>query len=304
MVTEYHIPVLLNTAVSYLINPVIKNHVLVDGTLGGGSYSKLICESVPSGSRLIAIDKDENSISFAAEILKDYSEKISIRQGNFADVGQIVSEEGFVSITGIVLDLGLSSYQLNEEAGFSFMKNTPLDMRADKNSELDAKTILNEYREKELTEIFEEYGEISKASRLSKAVAEARRRQAIETTEDFIKIIKREYGFKSTLPVKFLSKLFQALRIAVNDELNDLRKVLNDAFGIMVEGGRIVVVSYHSLEDRIVKNFFREHSEKAVQAGKALKILTKKVVTPEYSEVRSNTRSRSAKLRAAEVIIA
>jgi len=304
LVTEYHIPVLLNTAVSYLINPVIRNHVLVDGTLGGGSYSKLICESVRGGSRLIAIDKDENSITFAADKLKEYGDKISIRQGNFADVGRIVSDEGFVSITGMVLDLGLSSFQLNEEAGFSFMKNTPLDMRADKNSKLDARTILNEYREKELTEIFEEYGEISKALRLSKAVAEARRKKGIETTEDFIKIIKREYGFKSALPVKFLSKLFQALRIAVNDELNDLKRVLSDAFGIMAEGGRIVVVSYHSLEDRIVKNFFREHSEKTAQAGKALKILTKKVVTPEYPEVRSNPRSRSAKLRAAEVVVA
>lgn len=303
MVTEYHIPVLLNTAVSFLINPVIRDHVLVDGTLGGGGYTKLICGGISDKSKVIAIDKDENAIAHTTNKLGEFRDKILFTQGNFADVKRIVSDAGFASITGIVLDLGLSSYQLNEEDGFSFMKSTPLDMRADKSAALDARTILNEYRESELTEIFEEYGEISRASRLSKAVVDARRKQSIETTEDFIKIIKREYGFKASMPVKFLSKLFQALRIAVNDELNDLKTVLSGTMEILIEGGRIVVVSYHSLEDRIVKNFFREHSEKAIQGGKALKILTKKVVVPEYSEVRSNPRSRSAKLRAAEVVL-
>ncbi|MCE1164825.1 MAG: 16S rRNA (cytosine(1402)-N(4))-methyltransferase RsmH [Bacteroidetes bacterium] len=303
MVTEYHIPVLLNTAVSFLINPVIRDHVIVDGTLGGGSYTRLICESISDKSKIIAIDKDENAIAHTTNNLGEYRDKILFAKGNFADVKRIVSDVGYASITGIVLDLGLSSYQLNEEDGFSFMKNTPLDMRADKSAALDARTILNEYRESELTEIFEEYGEVSRASRLSKAVADARRKQSIETTEDFIKIIKREYGFKATMPVKFLSKLFQALRIAVNDELNDLKTVLSGTMEILIEGGRIVVVSYHSLEDRIVKNFFREHSEKTVQGGKALKILTKKVIVPEYSEVRMNSRSRSAKLRAAEAVV-
>jgi len=219
-------------------------------------------------------------------------------------VKKIVSDAGFSLITGIVLDLGLSSYQLNEEAGFSFQKNTVLDMRADKNSKLDAKTILNEYGEKQLTEIFEGFGEVAKAGRLSKAITEYRYKNRIETTEDFIKIIKREYGFKKDMPVKFLSKLFQALRIAVNDELNDLKKVLEDAFEILAEGGRIVVISYHSLEDRIVKNFFRDNSEKKSDAVKVLKILTKKVVMPEYEETKLNPKSRSAKLRAAEAVIA
>jgi 16S rRNA (cytosine1402-N4)-methyltransferase len=304
LVTEYHIPVLLNTAVSYLINPVIQKHILVDGTLGGGSYSRLICESISDESKLICIDKDIHAIKFTTEVLAEYKNKILIRQGNFADVKQITADAGFDSITGIVLDLGLSSYQLNEESGFSFMKNTVLDMRADKDSELDAKTILNEYREKELTEIFESYGEVAKASRLSRAIIEHRYKSKFETTDDFIKVIKREYDFKKDMPVKFLSKIFQALRIAVNDELNDLKKVLESSFEIIADGGRIVVISYHSLEDRIVKNFFRDNSEKKSEGKKALKILTKKVIMPAYEEVKSNSKSRSAKLRAAEAVLA
>jgi len=287
--------------ISYLINPNIENHIIVDGTLGGGGYSESIINSIDEKSKLICIDKDINAINHSSKRLENKSSNIFFKQGNFAEIKNIVNELGFSSVTGIVVDLGLSSFQLNHEDGFSFMNDTVLDMRADKNSLLTAHQILNEFKENELTEIFESYGEIKKAGRLSKAIYEYRKSKKIETTVDFIMIIQREYDLKKSMPVKFLSKVFQALRIAVNDELNDLTKLLTASFEILSNGGRIVVVSYHSLEDRIVKNFFKERQIKDDEP-RGLKILTKKVVMPEYDEVKRNSKARSAKLRAAEVV--
>jgi 16S rRNA (cytosine1402-N4)-methyltransferase len=300
--TEYHIPVLLDTMIMYLLNPEIDKHIIVDGTLGGGGYSELIVNSFKGDSKLICIDKDINAINHSSKRLESKATNILYRQGNFADIKNIINEFGFSSVTGIVVDLGLSSYQLNHEEGFSFMNDTILDMRADKNSSLDAQQILNQYSESELTDIFESYGEIKKAGRLSRAIINFRKIKRIETTGEFIKIIQREYELKKSVPVKFLSKVFQALRIAVNDELNDLERLLTDSLEVLSEGGRIVVVSYHSLEDRIVKNFFKSREFKN-EDEKGFKILTKKVVMPEYEEVRRNSKARSAKLRAAEVIV-
>jgi 16S rRNA (cytosine1402-N4)-methyltransferase len=276
--------------------------VIFDGTLGGGGYSELICEKISAGSKLISVDKDLNAIEYSKNRLENWKEKISLCRGNFADVKNIAGNLGYSGITGIVLDLGLSSYQLNAEDGFSFMRDTGLDMRSDKNSELCASDILNGYTEKELTDVFVEYGEIGNAERLSKAVCSYRALQKFNTTGDLKNAVKNEYGFKSGVPVKFLAKIFQALRIEVNGELADLVKVLNDSFELLVNGGRIVVICYHSLEDRLVKNFFRKYYYKTVGSGKAFNILTKKVIKPDYTEVRKNPRARSAKLRAAEVI--
>ena len=302
MKTEYHIPVLLDNMNSYLINPKIQHHIIVDGTLGGGGYSELIVNSINGDSKLICIDKDINAIIHSSEKLQSKAKNILFKQGNFAEIKNIINEFGFNYVTGIVVDLGLSSYQLNFEDGFSFMKDTKLDMRADKSSTLTAYQILNDYKEFELTNIFESYGEIKKAIRLSQSIINFRNSKKIETTGDFIKIIQREYELKKSIPVKFLSKVFQALRIAVNDELNDLEKLLNDSYNILSNGGRIVVVSYHSLEDRIVKNFFKDKEMKG-NDNRGLKVLTKKVVTPDYEEVKRNSKARSAKLRAAEVVV-
>lgn len=303
MKTEYHIPVLLDIMNMYLINPNIEKHIIVDGTLGGGGYSELIVNSIKGESKLICIDKDINAINHSSKRLESKTANILFRQGNFAEVKNIANDFGFSNVTGIVVDLGLSSYQLDHEDGFSFMNDTRLDMRADKNSSLDASQILNEYRESELTNIFESYGEIKKASRLSRAVINFRKTKKIETTGEFIKIIQKEYELHKSIPVKFLSKVFQALRIAVNDELNDLERLLAGSLEVLSNGGRIVVVSYHSLEDRIVKNFFKSNEMKDDMI-KGFKILTKKVVMPEYEEVKRNSKARSAKLRAAEVVIA
>lgn len=303
MKTEYHIPVLLDTMNMYLINPNIEKHIIVDGTLGGGGYSELIVNSIKGESKLICIDKDINAINHSSKRLESKAANILFKQGNFAEVKNIANDFGFSNVTGIVVDLGLSSYQLDHEDGFSFMNDTRLDMRADKNSSLDAAQILNEYRESELTNIFESYGEIKKASRLSRAVINFRKTKKIETTGEFIKIIQKEYELHKSIPVKFLSKVFQALRIAVNDELNDLERLLAGSLEVLSNGGRIVVVSYHSLEDRIVKNFFKSNEMKD-DMSRGFKILTKKVVMPEYEEVKRNSKARSAKLRAAEVVIA
>ncbi|MFA7360138.1 MAG: 16S rRNA (cytosine(1402)-N(4))-methyltransferase RsmH [Candidatus Kapaibacterium sp.] len=299
MISVYHTPVLMDIAISYLINPLIKEEIIVDGTLGGGSYTESILKKISDKGKLISIDKDLNALEHSRERFKNYKKNLYILNGNFANIRNIAAELNINSITGLVLDLGLSSYQLNSEDGFSFLKDTPLDMRADKDSEKTASDIVNEYSEKELTDIFETYGEIKNAKRLSKAIMESRRKNKITTTSDFVRIVQREYDMKKNIPSKFFSKIFQALRIEVNNELSDLEKVLEDAFDIMQNGGRIVVISYHSLEDRIVKEFFRNKKSDR----REIRILTKKVVKPDYKEVKNNNRARSAKLRAAEVIL-
>jgi len=238
-------------------------------------------------------------------------EKIIFANGNFGDLKEILSELNIEKITGLVLDLGLSSYQLEAEDGFSFMKDTELDMRAYKKDEVTAADILNSYKKEELSELFENFGDIGKADRLSKAIIEKRKIKKFRTTFDLVEIIREEYKINKKDEIDFLAKIFQALRIEVNRELENLEKVLKDSVELTEKEGRIVIVSYHSLEDRIVKNFFKEES-KNFKAGNnpffddlvtpKLKILTKKPVLPTAEEIKLNIRSRSAKLRAAEII--
>lgn len=299
MNSVYHTPVLLDTAISYLINPLIKEEIIVDGTLGGGGYTESILREISDKGKVISIDKDLNALEYSKERFKSNNKNLYILNENFANVKKAAAGLNLNTITGLVLDLGLSTYQLNSEDGFSFLKDTPLDMRADKDSEKTASEIVNEYSERELINIFETYGEIKNAKRLARAIIESRRKNRITTTAELVKLVQREYGMKKDIPVKFFSKIFQALRIEVNNELSDLSKVLEDGFDMMQDGGRIVVVSYHSLEDRIVKEFFKNQK----RDDREIKILTKKVIKPEYKEVKNNNRARSAKLRAAEVVL-
>lgn len=299
MNSVYHTPVLLDTAISYLINPLIKEEIIVDGTLGGGGYTESILRKISDKGKVISIDKDLNALEYFKERFKSNNKNLYILNENFANVKKAAAGLNLNTITGLVLDLGLSTYQLNSEDGFSFLKDTPLDMRADKDSEKTASEIVNEYSERELINIFETYGEIKNAKRLARAIIESRRKSRITTTAELVKLVQREYGMKKDIPVKFFSKIFQALRIEVNNELSDLSKVLEDGFDMMQDGGRIVVVSYHSLEDRIVKEFFKNQK----RDDREIKILTKKVIKPEYKEVKNNNRARSAKLRAAEVVL-
>lgn len=310
MDTEFHIPVLLNNAVELLINPEIKEHILVDGTTGGGGYSRKICETCNYLNLLLCFDKDLNALNFSKKKLSAYSEKVKFVNENFANVKKVTDELGIKNISGLILDLGLSNYQLTDEEGFSYLKNTLLDMRADKRKTLTAKSVLNTYDKDELVKVFMEYGEIGNEERLVSAIVNTRKRKNLETTFDINNIVETEYKIKSTALYKFLSKIYQAIRIEVNGELDDLKKVLEDSFELLINGGRLVVVSYHSLEDRIVKNFIKEkafspsvskYGREIVSREKKLKIITKKAVQADRFEVSSNPKSRSAKLRAAEV---
>ena len=306
---EFHIPVLLNEAVEYLLNPEIEDQIIADCTLGGGGYSELICSKTSSNSRMLCIDKDLNAIEFAKERLKEYSNKTIFVNDNFGNLKQILKDNGIEKLTGIVMDLGLSSYQLEAEEGFSFMKDTDLDMRAFKKDELTAEWILNKYDEGDLIKVFEEYGEIGNAERLAGAVIRRRKTGDIKTTFDVVNLMDDEYSIDKKNRVKFLAKIFQALRIEVNNELKNLEKVLKDSAEMLEKGGRLVVVSYHSLEDRPVKNFLKENSkrekvskykESELINEPAFRLLTKKAIVPDHKEVKLNPRARSAKLRAAE----
>jgi 16S rRNA (cytosine1402-N4)-methyltransferase len=306
---DFHIPVLLNKAVGLLINPEIEKHILVDGTTGGGGYSKKICETCETLNLLICFDKDLNALSFSKKNLTAVSDKIKFVNENFANIKQVVRDFGIDKISGLILDLGLSNYQLTDEDGFSYLRNTQLDMRADKMNKLTAAEILSSYDKENLIRIFRDYGEIGNEERLSNAVINSRKKKKLNTTFDLNEIIETEYRVKSIALNKFLSKIYQALRIEVNGELDDLRKVLEDSFELLENKGRLVIVSYHSLEDRIVKNFIKEkaftpsvskYSKTETKETKKLKILTKKAILPDRTEVNSNPKSRSAKLRVAE----
>lgn len=319
MNNEYHYPVLLYKAIEYLLNPFFKKHTIVDGTTGGGSYSEAIAEKISDDSRLICIDKDIHAIEFASLRLQKYHAKVIFEKGNFADIRTYVNKNGYNEISGLVLDLGLSNYQLKSEPGFSYMRDTVLDMRADKNSDFTAEELVNNYEVDELVGVFENYGEIGNSERLAKAIISSRKQNIIKTTGMLSEVIRNEYHLsgtnKSAYANKFLSKIYQALRIEVNGELNDLKKVLEESFRLLADRGRIVIISYHSLEDRIVKQYFREKSDKYFRKtflkggnhehfseNRKINILTKKVVIPDYKERAENPKSRSAKLRAAEII--
>jgi len=308
---EYHVPVLLHTAVKFLINEELPAQIIVDGTLGGGGYTELICETIGDDDKVIAIDKDINALEFADSKLERFRSKILYVNGNFADIGKIFAKIGIRSISGLVLDLGLSSYQLESEDGFSFMKDTPLDMRAYKQDKLTAADILNEYTAEKLSVIFEEFGDIGAAKRLAAMIFHRRKVKKFATTFDIVNVIREGYKISKKNEIDFLAKIFQALRIEVNNEMKNLEMVLEDSMEYLVRGGRIVVISYHSLEDRRVKNFFRREASDKIESNdpygskskeKRLKILTKKPVLPDAKEIRMNSRARSAKLRAAEKV--
>jgi len=298
---DFHIPVLSHKAVEYLINPSLNDLIIVDGTTGGGGYSEIICKQLQNSGKLICFDKDLNALSFTQKRLSWCQAKIEFVNGNFGNLKEELNKSGIDRISGIVLDLGLSSYQLEKEDGFSYMRNTPLDMRADLRDKETASDLINSKPRRELEIMFSYYGEIGNAGRLADLIAEKRKRRKIETTGELIEVINSGYNLSKSGAYDFYSKIFQALRIAVNNELENLRDVLNDSLDILEEGGRLVVVSYHSLEDRMVKNFMRDNKATKKGDGK-LKVLTKKALTPGEEEIKENRRSRSAKLRAAEKI--
>lgn len=305
-----HIPVLLNQTIENLnIKP---GGVYVDCTLGGAGHSSEIVKRIQPGGTLIGIDQDQNAINAAKQKLDAYKENVIYVKDNFRNLKKAIINSGFEKVDGILMDIGVSSHQLDEEErGFSYMNEGPLDMRMDITRPISAETIVNGADFAELKRIIKDYGEEKWADRIAKFICQEREKYRISTTYQLVDIIKmaipaaarREGGH----PAK---RTFQALRIAVNEELDVLETALHDAVDMLNIGGRLVVITFHSLEDRIVKNIFNQMERPCTcpseipvcVCGKEpqLKVLTRKPLTADEVELENNSRSKSAKLRAAE----
>lgn len=286
---DYHKPVLVEKVLEFLM--VKPDGVYVDATLGGGGHTERILEKLSPTGVLIGIDADMDAVEYSK---KRFGEKIFIFRSNFSHLPEILSLKNILSIDGILFDLGISSFQIdNPQKGFSFSKNGVLDMRFDKRQKIDARYIVNNYSEFDLASIIYKYGEEKHSRKIAKKIVNERVINPINTTSELSSIIESVVGKKFLN--KTLARVFQALRIEVNQELETLRKALETSIELLNTSGRIVVISYHSLEDRIVKNIFKMLSQK-----KMLNILTKRPVIPDFTELLENPRSRSAKLRAAE----
>jgi len=282
-----HIPVLFQEVLENLISN--ENGVFVDATVGAAGHS-LGLLGRHSKLHLIGIDRDQEALERSREALKVYSDRVTLVRGNFGDMKELLHGAGIRSIDGALFDLGISSYQLQSGRGFSFVDDEELDMRMDRTQDLTAYDIVNSYRQDEIARILYEYGEEWQSRRIAKAIFESRKKDRIRTGRQLAEIIasvKRRTG--RTHPA---TKSFQALRIAVNDELQSLVKGMSGAIELLSPGSRIGIITFHSLEDRIVKERFRNDS--------TLTVLTRKPVRPGPGEVRSNPRSRSAKLRIAQ----
>ena len=300
---------LANVVLSYLVTDL--KGVYVDATVGGGGHAERILEKLEREGRVVALDRDGNAVTFAQERLSKYGDRVRIVRANFAEVGTIVERLGIDKTFGILLDLGVSSYQVDEEGrGFSFQRNEGIDMRMDQRQELSGWTVVNRYSQDLLADLLRQYGEEKHARRIAKSIVQRREERPLNSTRDLVDIVRSVVGGKHVQ--KSLARVFQAIRIEVNQELKNLHKALHDTVDVLRVGGRIVVISYHSLEDRIVKEFFRAEAAASIPSGtklipdrprqQLLRILTKRPIVPGRAEVMVNSRARSAKLRAAERI--
>ena len=304
--TDYHIPVLLTEVMRFMAPS--EGKVIVDGTLGGGGHTEAMLNA---GATVIGVDQDTQALAYARERLESFGDRFTAVQGNFSTMPTLLSELGYPQVDGILIDIGVSSWQLDEaDRGFSFGKEGPLDMRMDRSTGKTAADLVNGCSEQELKTIFREYGEERAAGRIARRMVERREKKAFTTTTDLAEficsIIPR--GGKSH-PA---TRIFQALRIAVNDELGVLRELLENAASLLRSGGRLVVITFHSLEDRIVKQFLRNASLEEIDRKEwpaprpnpdfHYRLLTRRPVVATGDEVKRNKRSRSAKLRAAEKI--
>ncbi|NQT06067.1 MAG: 16S rRNA (cytosine(1402)-N(4))-methyltransferase RsmH [Candidatus Omnitrophica bacterium] len=269
---------------------------ILDCTVGGGGHSRFILELITPGGKLIGIDQDSSALKTASERLKGFEKETVLIKGNFRDAKSILTKQGLGKVDGVLYDLGLSSLQLEEgERGFSIKLNAPLDMRMDRGQKINAGNLVNKISEPDLKGILKSLGEERQAGRIARAIVS---RRPIMTTHQLAETVLRAIPAKRrSARIHPATRTFQALRIAVNDELGALNEALDNLPGIVKEGGRICIISFHSLEDRIVKHRF-----KAYKKANILNIVTKKPITPEREEILINPRSRSAKLRVAERI--
>ena len=302
----YHRPVLMREAVELLAPR--PGALVVDATCGGGGHS---AEILRTGADVLALDQDPDAIEFAAEKLGQFGGRVTLRQANFREVGNVLDELGIVGIGGALLDLGVSSRQLeNASRGFSVLRQGPLDMRMDPRRELTAATVVNAYSEEDLTRLFRELGEEPAARRIASQLVKLRKATPFQDTMQLAKAIEKivwRHGRRHPA-----TQVFQALRMEVNDELGALEEGLRSLTKRLESGARIAVITFHSLEDRIVKNFFRDRSREWLDRPEwpepqrnpdfALRLITSKPIEPGENEQRVNPRSRSAKLRVAEKI--
>lgn len=298
-----HIPVLPKEVLQYLDPKPDEN--FIDCTIGEAGHAIEILKKTSPGGKLLGIDLNEDSLKSSEFKIKESGldgKRIVLASDNFANLKNIAERFNFRPVQGILFDLGISSEELEKSGrGFSFLKDEPLLMtlRKDiKSDDLTAEKIVNNFRTEELEKIFKEYGEERFAGRIAARIAEERKRKRIKTTGELVEIIRKALPAKYKYgKIHFATRTFQALRIAANDELANLEKALAQALNVLSSGGRLAVISFHSLEDRIVKNFLKER-----QRNNSVKILTKKPIRPSEEEIAGNPRSRSAKLRAAEKI--
>lgn len=302
----YHRPVLVREAVELLAPRA--GALVVDATCGGGGHS---AEILRTGADVLALDQDPDAIEFAGEKLADYGGRVTLRQANFRNAGEVLDELGVVGIGGALLDLGVSSRQLeNASRGFSVMRQGPLDMRMDPRRELTAAMVVNSYSEEDLTRLFRELGEEPAARRIASQLVKLRKTTPFQDTLQLAKAIEKivwRHGRRHPA-----TQVFQALRMEVNDELGALEEGLRALTRRLESGARLAVITFHSLEDRIVKNFFRDRSREWLDRPEwpepqrnpdfTFRLITNKPVEPGENEQRLNPRSRSAKLRVAEKI--
>lgn len=310
--TEFkHVPIMLDEVLS-LLEPE-RGGVFIDGTLGGGGHAEAVLKRLPDGSRLYGIDRDDAALKAAGDRLKSYAAFHALK-GNFFDMAQLLASNGENGVDGILLDLGVSSYQLDcGERGFSYMTDAPLDMRMDTLSPFSAYDVVNGYPLEELIRVIRDYGEEKFAVSIARAIVRSRQDKPVESTKALVEIIKSAMPAKALREAQHPAKrTFQAIRIEVNGELEGLEKAVDSAHDLLKSGGRLAVITFHSLEDRIVKQAFRRYEKPCTCSPKApictcgkiptAKILTKKPLQAGDEEIELNPRSRSAKLRAIEKI--
>jgi len=301
MQQAYHVPVLLKEVIDGL--KIIPSGTYVDCTFGGGGHSKKILEKLNEAGKLVVFDQDED----ARKNVPD-DKRIIFVPHNFRHVQRFLRLHKIQKVNGILADLGVSSHQFNEAGrGFSTRFDAALDMRMNQNEKITAADVLKNYSEEKLHKLFEKYGEVTNSKTLAKTIVEFRKTQPLKSINQFKNLV---YPIVKGNPEKYFAQVFQALRIEVNDELNVLKEMLLQSVEVLEEGGRIAVITFHSLEDRIVKNFFKngnfeDGQEQDLFGNKAksrLKVITKKPIVPSAEELELNPRSRSSKLRIAEKV--
>lgn len=293
-ITEFfHQPVMLKEVLAHL--NVRANRKYIDATVGGGGHASA---AIKKGGYLLGMDADPGAVSFTLENLaakfKNQNSKFKIVQGNFREINKVAYKNNFAPVAGILFDLGMSTWQIKESGrGFSFLNDEPLDMRMDPSLKVTAADLVNGLSRNELIKLLRKYGEEDHSRRIAEAVIKAREEKSITTTQELSQIVEGVKPRRQRDQIHPATQTFQALRIAVNDEINNLKTALPQALELLEPSGRLVVISFHSLEDRVVKNFLKEQESKGL-----IKILTPKPVRPTEEEIDRNPSARSAKLRA------